>query len=442
MVVAVLVVTAISAIIKFRQNRQFVKSSKVSNNIQANVLRNGGEQKVSRSDIVVGDVVCLKSGDQVPADGLFIGGHSLLVDESSITAETDPIEVDLGHNHNPFLFCGTKVTSGNGRMLVTSVGMNTTLGEIFTISIDSNEHTPLKYQLNKLTSSIGKVVLSVAFLVHVVLLIRYFTGNKKDKNGKTEYNGSKTKTYDILNSVFDILAALVTILVDAIPGGLPVAVTLSLAHSMKRMMSDHAMAGELSASETMGFATTICTDKTGTLTLNQMKVMEFWLGQECIEEKGTSIVATSVVELLRHGVGLNTTELNLDLEGLQQSGEIFHVEAFNSTKKRSGVLMRNKEQNTINLHIKGGAEMVLAMCSNYYDVSGTIKVLDDDERKIFDGIIQGMAASNLRCIAFAHKQVPEEENEEGKNQIEENCLTLLGLEGLMDPCRPGVKEAV
>ncbi|XP_058202550.1 putative calcium-transporting ATPase 13, plasma membrane-type [Rhododendron vialii] len=469
--VTVFVVTAISAIVKFRQNRRFVKLSEVSN-IQVDVLRNRGEQKVDRSEIVVGDVVCLNNGDQVPADGLFIGGHSLLVDESSMTAETNPVEVDLNHNHNnPFLFSDTKVTSGNGRMLVTSVGMNTTLGEIITINIDSNEHTPLKYKLNKLTSSIGKVVLSVAFLVQVVLLIRYFTGNQKDMNGKAEYNSSKTKAYDILNSVFDIIAAPITILVDAIQGGLPVAVTLSLAHSMKRMMSDQAMVGKLSACETMGFATTICTDKTGTLTLNHMKVTTFWLGQDCIEEKGISSVATSVVELLHHGIGLNTTgsvnmsasgsefefsgsptekailswavsELNLDMEGLKQSGEILHVEAFNSTKKRSGVLMRNGEQNTMNLHIKGGAEMVLAMCSNYYDVSGTIKVLDDDERRIFDGIIQGMEASSLRCIAFAHKQVPEEEHEEGKNQIEENCLTLLGLVGLMDTCRPGVKEAV
>ncbi|KAI8566453.1 hypothetical protein RHMOL_Rhmol02G0041900 [Rhododendron molle] len=470
--VTVFVVTAILAIVKFRQNRQFVKLSEVSNNIPVDVLRNGGEQKVSRSEIVVGDVVCLNIGDQVPADGLFIWGHSLLVDESSMTAETNPIEVDLSHTpNNPFLFSDTKVTSGNGRMLVTSVGMNTTLGEIITISIDSNKHTPLKYKLNKLTSSIGKVVLSVAFLVQVVLLVRYFTGNQKDMNGNAEYNGSKTKAYGILNSVFDIIAAPVTILVDAIPGGLPVAMTLSLGHSVKRMMSDHAMVGKLSACETMGFTTTICTDKTGTLTLNQMKVTTFWLGQDCIEQKGISSVAASVVELLHHGIGLNTagsvnmsasgsefefsgsptekailswavSELNLDMEGLKQSGEILHVEAFNSTKKRSGVLMRNKEQNTINLHIKGGAEMVLALCSNYYDVSGTIKVLDDDGRKIFDGIIQGMVTSTLRCIAFAHKQVPEEENEEGKNQIEENCLTLLGLVGLMDPCRPGVKEAV
>ncbi|XP_058202209.1 putative calcium-transporting ATPase 13, plasma membrane-type [Rhododendron vialii] len=468
--VAVFLVIAVSALSNFRQNRQFVKLSKVSNNIQVDVVRNGRRQQISIFEIVVGDVVYLKIGDQVPADGLFIDGHSLLVDESSMTGESNHVEVDL--TQNPFLFSGTKVADGFGRMLVTSVGMNTTWGEMMsTISNDSNEQTPLQSRLNTLTSSIGKVGLLVAFLVLVVLLIRYFTGNTQDEHGNTEYSGSKTKVDDIINSVVSIIAAAVTIVVVAIPEGLPLAVTLTLAYSMKRMMSDNAMVRKLSACETMGSATTICTDKTGTLTLNQMKVTKFWLGKECIGERGTSSVAASVVELLHQGVGLNTTgsvyksilgsefefsgsptekailswavlELNLDMEGLKQSCEIVHVEAFNSTKKRSGVLMRKKGENTTNVHWKGAAEMVLAMCSNYYDVSGNIKVLDNFERKKFDQIIQGMAASSLRCIAFAHKQVPEQKNEEGKIHIEENCLTLLGLVGLKDPCRLGAKKAV
>ncbi|KAF7149732.1 hypothetical protein RHSIM_Rhsim02G0031000 [Rhododendron simsii] len=468
--VAVFLVIAVSALSNFRQNRQFVKLSKVSNNIQVDVVRNGRRQQVSIFEIVVGDVVCLKIGDQVPADGLFIDGHSLLVDESSMTGESDHVEVDL--TQNPFLFSGTKVADGFGRMLVTSVGMKTTWGEMMsTISNDSNEQTPLQSRLNTLTSSIGKVGLLVAFLVLLVLLIRYFTGNTQDENGNTEYNGSKTKADDIINSVVAIIAAAVTIVVVAIPEGLPLAVTLTLAYSMKRMMSDNAMVRKLSACETMGSATTICTDKTGTLTHNQMKVTKFWLGQDLINENDSSSIATSVVELLHQGIGLNMTgsvyksisgsefefsgsptekailswavlELNLDMEGLKQSCEIVHVEAFNSTKKRSGVLMRKKAENTTNVHWKGAAEMILAMCSNYYDVSGNIKVLGDFERKKFDQIIQGMAASSLRCIAFAHKQVLEQKNEEGKIHIEENCLTFLGLVGLKDPCRPGAKKAV
>jgi len=204
-----------------------------------------------------------------------------------------------------------------------------------------------------------------------------------------------------------------------------------------------------------------------------MKVTKFWLGQECVDEKVATSTATNILELLHQGVGLNTTgtvykspsgselefsgsptekailswaflELHMDVEELKQTFVVLHVEAFNSTKKRSGVLMRRKSDNMVSVHWKGAAEMILAMCSHYYDVSGNIKSLDDDERKKFDQIIQGMAASSLRCIAFAHKQISEERNKHEKSQqkMEDNCLTLLGIVGLKDPCRPGVKKAV
>ncbi|KAI8009384.1 putative calcium-transporting ATPase 13, plasma membrane-type [Camellia lanceoleosa] len=360
-------------------------------NIQIDVVRNGMRQQVSIFEIVVGDVVRLKIGDQV-ADGF-------------------------------------------GRMLVTSVGISTTWGEMMsTINHDTNEQTPLQARLNKLTSTIDKVGLVVTFLVLVVLLVRYFTGNTKDANGNTEFNGNKTKVNDIINCVVGIVAAVVTIVVVAIPEGLPLAVTLTLAYSMKRMMADQAMVKKLSTCETMGSATVICTDKTSTLTLNQMKVTKFWLGQESMEERNSTSISDNVLELLHQGVGLNTTgtvykytsgsefefsgsptgkailfwavmELNMDMEKLKQSCSILYVEAFNSTKKRSSVSMRKKDDNTINVHWKGAAEMVLAMCSHYYDVSGEIKVLDDVERKQFYQMIQGMASSSLRCIAFAHKKV-------------------------------------
>ncbi|XP_062168886.1 putative calcium-transporting ATPase 13, plasma membrane-type [Alnus glutinosa] len=465
--VAILLVIAVSSISNFRQNRQFEKLSKVSNNIQVDVVRAGRRQHISVFEIVVGDVVCLKIGDQVPADGLFFDGHSLQVDESSMTGESDHVEVNCSQ---PFLVSGTKVADGYARMLVTSVGMNTTWGEMMSsISRDTNEETPLQARLNKLTSSIGKAGLLVAFLVLVVLLVRYFTGNTEDDNGNKEFNGSKTKVDDIVNAVVGIVAAAVTIVVVAIPEGLPLAVTLTLAYSMKRMMVDQAMVRKLSACETMGSATTICTDKTGTLTLNQMKVTNFWLGKETFAAGSYSSIAPYVLELVQEGVALNTTgsvykpnsgseiefsgsptekailswavlDLNMEMEQLMQSCMILFVEAFNSQKKRSGVLMRRKVDNTIHVHWKGAAEMILKMCSSYYDASGIVKDLDDAEKMKFEQIIQGMAASSLRCIAFAHKQVSEEDQENKK--LKEDGLTLLGLVGLKDPCRPGVKKAV
>ncbi|KAK6161491.1 hypothetical protein DH2020_004872 [Rehmannia glutinosa] len=460
--VAVFLVISVSAISNFRQNRQFDKLSKVSSNIPVEVVRNGRRQEVSIFEIVVGDIICLKIGDQVPADGLFIDGHSLQVDESSMTGESDHVEID--GDKNPFLFSGTKVADGYAKMLVTSVGMNTFWGEMMsTISSDSDEQTPLQERLNRLTSSIGKIGLAIAFLVLVVLLVRYFTGNTENDDGIKEFNGSKTKVDDVINAVVGIIAAAVTIVVVAIPEGLPLAVTLTLAYSMKRMMSDQAMVRKLSACETMGSATTICTDKTGTLTMNQMKVTRFWQGKEPMEGRSYTMIASNVLELFHQGIGLNTTggvyklefsgsptekailswavlELNMDMEAVKRDCNILHVEAFNSEKKRSGVLLKKIDHaDTYHVHWKGAAEMILAMCSHYYDSDDKMKELNDNERLRFDQIIQGMAASSLRCIAFAHKQVSEVK---GQKRIQESGLSLLGLVGLKDPCRPGVKKAV
>ncbi|XP_044479576.1 putative calcium-transporting ATPase 13, plasma membrane-type [Mangifera indica] len=463
---AVFLVVIVSAISNFKQNRQFEKLSNESGDIKIEVVRDGRRQAVSIFEVVVGDVVCLKIGDQIPADGLFLNGHSLKVDESSMTGESDHVEIN--GSINPFLLSGTKVTDGYGSMLVTSVGMNTAWGEMMSsVSRELDEQTPLQFRLNKLTSYIGKIGLAVAVLVLLVMLIRYFTGNTADENGNREFNRGKSKFDDIMNSVLRIIAAAVTIVVVAIPEGLPLAVTLTLAYSMKRMMADNALVRKLSACETMGSATTICTDKTGTLTLNEMKVTEFWVGKEAMNDFD---IAADVYELLRDGVGLNTIgtvyksnsastpeisgsptekailswavlDVEMNLDESKQNCDIIHVETFNSEKKRSGVMLRRINEKAVHTHWKGAAEMILAMCSHYYDRNGTMKVMDGEERMQFSAVIKGLAAKSLRCIAFAHTKVSEE-NGHTHEKLEESGLTLLGLVGLKDPCRPGVGKAV
>ncbi|PKI32454.1 hypothetical protein CRG98_047155 [Punica granatum] len=423
--VALFLIIAVSSHSNFTRSRQFEKLSRVGGNIQIEVIRNSRRQ-------------------QVPADGLFLNGHSLHVDESSMTGEGDHVEVN--QSSNPFLVSGTEVADGHARMIVTSVGMNTMWGEMMSsVNHDEIEQTPLQVRLNKLTSSIGKVGLAVAFLVLVVLLARYFTGTTKDENGNPEFVRGVSTAGDIVNAVVGIVSAAETILVVTLPEGLPLAVTLTLAYCMKRMMSDQAMVRKLSACETMGSATTICTDKTGTLTLNQMKV-------------------TKVLDSIRQGVALNTTgsvfrassgsefkfsgsptekailswavlELNMDMEEEKKKRTILQVEAFNSQKKRSGVLLRSNADGPIHIHWKGAAEMVLAMCSSYYDASGVLRGLDGEGMEEIENVIQGMAAMSLRCIAFAHKET-------SQTRLEEDGLTLLGLVGIEDPCRPGVKGAV
>ncbi|XVF60155.1 hypothetical protein PTKIN_Ptkin08bG0021300 [Pterospermum kingtungense] len=434
---AVFIVTAVSAITNYSQNRQiFDQLSKVSDNVQIDVVlvRGGQLQQVSIFDIVVGDIVCLKTGDEVPADGLIFDEHSLRVDESRLSGAVDLVEVD---DQSPFLFSGTMVADGYGWMLVTSVGMNTTWGRIMShISHDAEGQTPIQARLNKLTSSIRKVGIAAAFIVLVVLLVRYLTGNTTDENGNREFNKGKTKADDVTNDVVGIVAAAVAIVAVAIPEGLPLAVIQILAYSMKRMMAkQEILVRKLSACETMGSVTTICACKTGTLTLNQIKVTTFWLGQEPMAE-GIASISPFVVDLIHQGVALNTPatelefagsptekailswavlELNMDMEKMKNTCAILQVESFDSQKKRSGVLIGKNINDTVHVHWKGAAEMILAMCSSYYDASGMVKDLNDTERMKFEGIIQRIAASSLRCIAFAHKRIPEEESEDCQN---------------------------
>ncbi|KAF7848689.1 hypothetical protein BT93_L1735 [Corymbia citriodora subsp. variegata] len=460
---AVLLVIMVSAVSKYRQNWQFDKLYGTSSSILIDVIRKGRRQPIEIFKIVVGDVVCLKIGDQVPADGLFLDGHSL---QSG--------HVEVNSNQNPFLFSGANVVDGYARMLVTSVGMNRRWGEMTSsISRDSNKQTPLQARLDKLTSSISKVGLAVNFLVLVVLLIRYCTRKKQDENRNREFILGQTMGDHIINSVVGIITAAVTIVVVVIPEGLPLAVTLTLAYSTKRMMVDQAMVRKLSACEIVGLATTICTGKTGTVTMNQMKVTKFWVGQDSIAENTCSSISKFVLDLIREGVTLNTTgsvykpssgleyefsgsptekailswavsQLSMDIEETKKTREVIQVETFNSQKKRSGVLIKKRVDDTIHVHWKGAAEMILAMCSSFYDKSGIVKDLDENEMVRFEQLIQETAASSFRCIAFAHKLVSEEatkEREDGK-KIQEDRLTLLGLVGIKDPCRPGVKSAV
>ncbi|URE15088.1 Calcium-transporting ATPase [Musa troglodytarum] len=475
---AIILVSVVSAVSNFRQMKRFDRLSAECNNINVSVVRDGHRQDVSIADVVVGDVVFLKIGDQVPADGIFLQGHSLQIDESSMTGESHPVDIDA--SKNPFLTSGVKVIDGYASMLVTGVGMDTTWGEMMsTITRETSEATPLQERLEKLTSSIGKIGIVVAVLVFAVLMIRHFTGSTKDENGQPKFDKDKATASNVISAIVSIFQDAVTIIVVAIPEGLPLAVTLTLAFSMKRMMKDNAMVRMLSACETMGSVTTICTDKTGTLTLNQMKVTKFWIGNEEGGPMGsggiTPFVAPRVLSLLRQAVGLNTTgsvyrahataepeisgsptekallswavlDLGMDIGEMRRKCSVIHVEAFNSEKKRSGVLVQEEGSRATITHWKGAAEMILIRCSHYFDRNGSVRDIDAEARMKFEEVIRGMAASSLRCIAFAYKDTEAEDHlhvdREETPRLDDDGLTLLGLVGLKDPCRPEVESAI
>ncbi|KAJ8452142.1 LOW QUALITY PROTEIN: hypothetical protein Cgig2_016723 [Carnegiea gigantea] len=411
------------------------------------VIRGGRRMEVSIFDIVVGDVVPLKIGDQVPADGVLISGHSLAIDESSMTGESKIVAKD---SKSPFLMAGCKVADGYGTMLVTSVGINTEWGMLMaSISEDTGEETPLQ--------------------------ARYFTGHTRDVAGNPQFKAGKTDFNHALDGVIKIVTVAVTIVVVAVPEGLPLAVTLTLAYSMRKMMRDKALVRRLSACETMGSATTICSDKTGTLTLNEMTVVEAYVdGKKLDPPDNGSQLSLTLSSLLFEGISQNTTgsifvpegmgeveisgsptekailswavKLGMNFDGKRSESSILHAFPFNSEKKRGGVAVKTLDSE-VHIHWKGAAELVLASCTSYIDDNDCVASLDEDKLGFFKKAIEQMAAQSLRCVAIAYRkcemdQVPTNEEELAHWVLPEDELILLAIVGIKDPCRPGVREAV
>ncbi|KAK9097470.1 hypothetical protein Sjap_022967 [Stephania japonica] len=469
---AVILVIVVTAVSDYRQSLQFQNLNEEKQNIHLEVVRDGKRVEVSIFELVVGDVVPLKIGDQVPADGVLIVGHSLAIDESSMTGESKIVHKD---RKNPFLMSGCKVADGYGTMLVTGVGINTEWGLLMaSISEDTGEETPLQVRLNGVATFIGTVGLAVAVSVLLVLLIRFFTGHSKDPNGNVQFRKGTTSVGDAVDGAIKIITVAVTIVVVAVPEGLPLAVTLTLAYSMRKMMADKALVRRLSACETMGSATTICSDKTGTLTLNQMTVVEVYIGGKKIDPPDDpNSMSPDLCSLLVEGISQNTTgsvftsnegavevsgsptekailswgvKLGMKFGVVRSQSEVLQVFPFNSEKKRGGVAVElpNSE---VHIHWKGAAEIVLGSCTKYLDVDGSIKQMTDVKDSLFKNAIEDMAAGSLRCVAIAYRpyereKVPNDEEQLAQWVLPEDDLVLLAIVGIKDPCRPGVREAV
>ncbi|KAK1610693.1 hypothetical protein QYE76_034366 [Lolium multiflorum] len=435
------------------------------------VIRGGKRIGASIFDLVVGDVVPLKIGDQVPADGVLISGQSLAIDESSMTGESKIVHKD---QKAPMLMSGCKVADGYGSMLVTGVGTNTEWGMLMAnLSEDIGEETPLQVRLNGVATLIGVVGLSVAGAVLVVLWLRYFTGHSNNPDGTTEFVAGTTGAKQGFMGAIRIFTIAVTIVVVAVPEGLPLAVTLTLAYSMRKMMRDKALVRRLSSCETMGSATTICSDKTGTLTLNKMTVVEVYLSETKLNPcDNTGLMSSSVASLLIEGIAQNTAgavfspedggtaevtgsptekailswglKIGMDFNDVRSRSSVLRVLPFNSVKKCGGVAVQVSDDN-VHIHWKGAAELVLASCKSWLSIDGSAHPMSSDKYNELKRSIDDMAMSSLRCIAFAYcpwelRMVPKEDLD--KWQLPEDNLTLLGMVGIKDPCRQGVREAV
>ncbi|RZB84885.1 calcium-transporting ATPase 9, plasma membrane-type-like [Glycine soja] len=469
---AVFLVIIVTAVSDYRQSLQFQNLNAEKQNIKLEVIRGGRTIQISIFDIVVGDLVPLKIGDQVPADGVVITGHSLAIDESSMTGESKIIHKD---QKTPFLMSGCKVADGIGAMLVTGVGINTEWGLLMaSISEDTGEETPLQVRLNGVATFIGIVGLTVAVCVLAVLLGRYFSGHSKDLDGKVQFVAGETSISKAVDGVIKIFTIAVTIVVVAVPEGLPLAVTLTLAYSMRKMMADKALVRRLSACETMGSATTICSDKTGTLTLNQMTVVEACVGRKKLNPPDDlTKLHPEVSSLINEGIAQNTTgnifvpkdggeaevsgsptekailswavKLGMNFDLIRSNSTILHVFPFNSEKKRGGLALKLPDS-AVHIHWKGAAEIVLGKCTQYLDSDGHLKSIEE-EKVFFKNAIEDMAAQSLRCVAIAYRsydldKIPSNEEELDQWCLPEHELVLLAIVGIKDPCRPGVKDAV
>ncbi|KAI4363986.1 hypothetical protein MLD38_020134 [Melastoma candidum] len=462
-ILSIFLVVLVTAISDYRQSLQFRDLDKEKKKVFIHVTRDGCREKVSIYDLVVGDIVHLSIGDVVPADGIFVSGYSLLIDESSLSGESEPVNV---YEERPFLLSGTKVQDGSAKMLVTTVGMRTEWGKLMeTLSEGGDDETPLQVKLNGVATIIGKIGLVFAVLTFLVLTGRFLV-EKALKHEITHWSSS-----DALD-LLDYFAIAVTIIVVAVPEGLPLAVTLSLAYAMKKLMNDWALVRHLSACETMGSASCICTDKTGTLTTNHMIVTKTWLcgkaadikDVEC-KEAFKSDFSDAVLIILLQSIFQNTTcevvtdkqgkhsvmgtptesallEFGLllggDLGAQRKECKVLKVVPFSSVRKKMSVLITIPDGG-VRAFCKGASEIVLQMCDKIINSNGETAPLSKKEVKDIRNVIDGFASDALRTLCLAYRDI---NNSSNKDNIPEDGYTLIAIIGIKDPVRPGVKEAV
>jgi Ca2+-transporting ATPase len=504
-IVAIIVVVTVGAANDWQKERQFAKLNKKKEDRYVKVIRSGKTAEVSTYDIVVGDVMCLEPGDMIPTDGVLIDGHDVKCDESSVTGESDLLRKTPGDKvswaieqnkdlkkMDPFIISGSKVEEGVGTFLVTATGVHATYGRTMMSLQDEGETTPLQIKLNVLADYIAKVGLTSGLILFVVLFIKFLI-RLKDIQGGGEAKGQ---------AFLRIFIVAVTIVVVAVPEGLPLAVTLALAFATTRMIQDNNLVRLLRACETMGNATTICSDKTGTLTENKMSVVAATLGTTSrfgdqlslndaasVPDPGSlsasefiSTLSTSIKKHLLQSIVLNSTAFESDHDGVrmfigsktetallsfarEQLGlgpvgeeranvKIVQMFPFDSSRKCMAVVVQ-MDNGKYRMLVKGAAEILLHQSTQIVqDPTNDLaeSPLSEEKRAALDAIITNYASRSLRCIALVHRDF-EKWPPHGTPTEENDCeivvfepifkdMTILGIFGIQDPVRQGVAEAV
>ncbi|XP_037347188.1 plasma membrane calcium-transporting ATPase 2 isoform X7 [Pungitius pungitius] len=514
-VVCVVLVTAFNDWSKEKQFRGL--QSRIEQEQKFQVVRGSQVVQLPVSDILVGDIAQIKYGDLLPADGVLIQGNDLKIDESSLTGESDHVKKCV--DKDPMLLSGTHVMEGSGRMLVTAIGVNSQTGIIFTllgagteeeekkekkvkkqdgaaamemqplksaeggesdekekkkVSGSKKEKSVLQGKLTKLAVQIGKAGLLMS-AVTVIILVLYFAIDNFVMQ-KNPWMPECTPIYIQYFVKFFIIG--VTVLVVAVPEGLPLAVTISLAYSVKKMMKDNNLVRHLDACETMGNATAICSDKTGTLTTNRMTAVQFYIGDVHYKEiPDPGALSHKSLDLLVNSISINSAyttkilppdkegglpkqvgnktecgllglviDLKRDYQPIRNQipeDRLYKVYTFNSVRKSMSTVTQLPD-GSFRMYSKGASEIVLKKCSHILNEVGEPRVFRPrDKDEMVKKVIEPMACEGLRTICVAYRDFsgdPEPAWDDESSIL--NDLTAICVVGIEDPVRPEVPDAI
>ena len=461
--VAILLATMVGFGFELSANRKFEILNKANDDTLIKVIRNGNISEVTKKEIVVGDIVILETGEEVPADGKLLEAISLQINESTLTGEpiirktTNAAEFNKDATYpSDHALKGTTVADGHGVMEVRKVGDSTEYGKVYEgAQIDNSVQTPLNQQLTKLASLISKAAYSVAMLIIVGRFASYFIAAGGFYVADWLQFGSFA-----LNTVM----IAVTLIVVSIPEGLPMAITLSLAMSMKRMLATNNLVRKMHACETMGATTVICTDKTGTLTQNQMQVWnyDFYDYNDCLDKNHNNQTnpKNHSSDIIYEGIAANSTafldysdatkikalgnptegalllwlhEKGINYLPLRENAELVEQLTFSTERKYMATIVKSPLLGKKVLYVKGAPEIVLELCQNIpVSKENILKQLLEYQNKA------------MRTLGFAYQII--EDGDEGvfihEGKLQNTNLNFIGIVAISDPLRADVPEAV
>lgn len=452
---AIILATTLAFYFERKADKEFSLLNKVNDDVKVQVVRNGLTVEIPKKDVVVGDVVLLNTGEEIPADGHLEEAVSLNVDESTLTGEpvahktVNPDDFDPEATFpSDAVMRGTKVMEGHGVMTVTAVGDSTENGKVFEAAqIDDSVKTPLNEQLEGLGSLITKVSYAFALLIVLGRVIMYFT------NPAIEFEWVHFMAYFL-----QTLMIAVTLVVVSVPEGLPMSVTLSLAYSMRRMIKTNNLVRKMHACETMGATTVICTDKTGTLTQNQMQVSDtsfYGLPDQSLSPltdglardiaEGIAVNSTAQLDMSdpAHPVALgNPTEgalllwLNgqgLDYMALKESVNVIGELPFSTERKYMATLVRRADGSEW-LYVKGAPEIVVSLCGIFPE---------GVTRESLDALLFSYQNQAMRTLGFACGEIPSGTTVDMQDiSALSGLLRFVGVVAISDPVRADVPQAV